>query len=186
MLTQDRILEIFQGSGALLAGHFRLRSGLHSDRFLQTAVVLQYPEYASAFGAEIAARVKVEAVDVVIGPAIGGVILAHEVARALGTRALFGDKSNDEMILRPGFKIEPRDRVVVVDDVLTTGGSVFKLVNLSRRYRAQVMAAAFIIDRSATPIDFGVPTISLATIDIPTYAPDECPMCEQGIPLVEP
>ena len=186
MLTQDRILEIFQHSEALLTGHFRLRSGLHSGRFLQTAVVLQYPKYASALCAEIAARIEVEAVDIVIGPAIGGVILAHEVARALGARALFGEKSNDEMILRPGFKIEPRDRVIVVDDVLTTGASVFKLVNLSRRYRAQVVAAAFIMNRSATPIEFGVPTISLVTIDIPTYSPDECPICEQGIPLVEP
>lgn len=186
MLAQDRILEIFQDSGALLTGHFRLRSGLHSDRFLQTAVVLQYPEYASAFAAEIAAQVKVEAVDVVIGPAIGGVILAYEVARTLGARALFGEKSGDQMTLRPGFKIEPRDLIVVVDDVLTTGGSVSKLVNLSRQCRAQVAAAAFIVDRSATPIDFGAQTISLAKIDIPTYAPGECPLCQRGIPLVEP
>lgn len=186
MLTQDRILEIFQGSGALLKGHFQLRSGLHSDRFLQTAVVLQYPEYASVLGAEIAARIEVEAVDIVIGPAIGGVILAYEVARALDARALFGEKYNGGMILRPGFKIEPRDRVVVVDDVLTTGGSVFKLINLSRQYRAQVEAVAFIIDRRTKPIDFGAPTISLATVDIPTYTPDKCPMCRQGIPLVKP
>lgn len=186
MLTQDRILEIFQGSGALLNGHFQLRSGLHSDRFLQTAVVLQYPEYASVLGVEIASRIEAEAVDIVIGPAIGGVILAYEVARALGARALFGEKNGDQMTLRPGFKIEPNNRIVVVDDVLTTGGSVFKLVNLSRQYRAQVVAAAFIIDRSATPIDFGAPTISLATVDIPTYTSDKCPMCRQGIPLVEP
>ena len=186
MLTQERVLEIFQNSGALLTGHFRLRSGLHSDRFLQTAVVLQYPEYASALCAEMAARVKVEAVDIVIGPAIGGVILAYEVAKALGARALFGEKSGDQMTLRPGFKIGPRDRIVVVDDVLTTGGSVFKLIDLSRQYQAQVVATAFIIDRSARPIDFGVPTVSLAKIDIPTYTPDECPMCKEGIPLVEP
>ena len=186
MLTQERVLDIFQHSGALLEGHFRLRSGLHSDRFLQTAVVLQYPEYASALCAEIAARVKVEAVDIVIGPAIGGVILAHEVAKELGARALFGEKSGDRMILRPGFKIEPRDRIVVVDDVLTTGGSVLKLIDLSRQCQAQTVAAAFIIDRSAMPIDFGVPTVSLAKIDIPTYTSDKCPMCKEGTPLVEP
>lgn len=186
MLTQDRILEIFQGSGALLTGHFRLRSGLHSDRFLQTAVVLQHPEYASAIGAEIAARVKAHAAEIVIGPAVGGVLLAHEVARALGARAMFGEKNGDQMTLRQGFKIESRDRIVVVDDVLSTGGSVFKLANMIRRYGGQVVAAAFIVDRSTTPVDFGVPAISLAVIDIPMYASDECPMCLQGIPLVEP
>ena len=138
------------------------------------------------FGVEIASRIEAEAVDIVIGPAIGGVILAYEVARALGARALFGEKNGDLMTLRPGFKIEPNNRIVVVDDVLTTGGSVFKLINLSRQYRAQVEAVAFIIDRRTKPIDFGAPTISLATVDIPTYTPDKCPMCRQGIPLVKP
>lgn len=186
MLNQDRVLEIFQFSGALLAGHFQLRSGLHSDRFLQTAVVLQHPAYTSAIGTEIADRVRGYRADIVIGPAIGGVILAYDVARVLGARAMFGEKNGDQMTLRPGFNIAPRDRIVVVDDVLTTGGSVFKLVNLCRRYGAQVVVTAFIVDRSTTPIDFGVPTISLAAIDIATYASDECPMCRQGIPLVEP
>ena len=190
MLTQERILEIYQNSGALLTGHFRLRSGLHSDRFLQSAAVLQYPEHASALCAELAMQVredlKPDRVDIVIGPAIGGVILAYEVARTLGARAMFGEKNGDQMFLRPGFKIQAGDRIAVVDDVLTTGGSVFKLIDLSRRHQGQVVAAAFLIDRSSTPIDFGAPKVSLVTLDIPTYPPAECQMCREGIPLVEP
>jgi orotate phosphoribosyltransferase len=186
MLTQERVLEIFENSGALLNGHFRLRSGLHSARFLQSAVVLQYPEYASALCAELASRVKVDRVDIVLGPAIGGVILAYEVARSLFARAMFGEKSGDGMTLRPGFKIASGDRIVVVDDVLTTGGSVSRLIDLSHQHRAQVVAAAFLIDRSATNIDFGVPKVALARIDIPTYTVESCPMCKEKIPLVEP
>lgn len=187
MLSQERVLEIFEHSGALLAGHFRLESGQHSDRLLQSAAVLQFPEYASAIGAEIAARVKVEAIDVVIGPAVKGVILAYEIAKALGARALFGEERGEAMILRPGFKIEPRDRIVVVDDVLVSGESVFKLIDLSHQHQAQVTAIAFIIDCSASFIDFGAPKVSLARIDIPTYMPEVCPMCKEDAPLlVEP
>ena len=186
MLTRERVLEIFQRSGALLKGHFRLRSGLHSEHFLQSAVVLQYPEYASALCAELASRVKVDRVDIVIGPAIGGVILAYEVARALDARAMFGEKNGDGMTLRPGFEIRPTDRIVVVDDVLTTGGSVSKLIALSKKHGAQVVSAAFLIDRAATDIDFGVPKVALAKLDITTYTAEACPMCKANQPLVEP
>lgn len=186
MLDPKRVLDALQHSDALQTGHFRLRSGMHSDRFLQTAIVLQYPEYGSAIGAEIASRVKVKGIDTVIGPASRGIILAYEVARALGARAMFGDKRGDETVLHPGFKIQPRDRVVVVDDMLTVGRSVLQLMNLTQQYQAQVVATGFIVDCSSPPVDFGVPKVSLAQLDIPTYNPSDCPMCAEGVPLVNP
>ncbi len=184
-MTTETVLEIFEKTGALLKGHFRLRSGLHSDCFLQTAVVLQYPEIATQLCKELSNQVDSE-VDVVIGPAIGGVIIAHEIAQALVARAIFGEKRDGEMILRPGFQINSGDRVLVVDDVLTTGGSVSKLIDLTRLHKGEVVAVAVLVDRSSSPIDFGVPQFCLANIDASTYRPEDCPMDKAGVPIVEP
>ena len=184
-MTTEKVLEIFETTGALLKGHFRLRSGLHSDCFLQTAVVLQYPEIATQLCKELSNQVDSD-VDVVIGPAIGGVIIAHEIAQALVARAIFGEKRDGEMILRPGFQINSGDRVLVVDDVLTTGGSVSKLIDLTRLHKGEVVAVAFLVDRSSSPIDFGVPQFCLANIDASTYRPEDCPMDKAGVPIVEP
>ena len=184
-MTTEQVLEIFETTGALLKGHFRLRSGLHSDCFLQTAVVLQYPEIATQLCKQLSNQIDNE-VDVVIGPAIGGVIIAHEIAQALVARAIFGEKRDGEMILRPGFQINSGDRVLVVDDVLTTGGSVSKLIDLTRQHEGEVVAVAFLVDRSSSPIDFGVPQFCLANIDVSTYHPEDCPMDKAGIPIVEP
>ena len=184
-MTTEKVLEIFEKTGALLKGHFRLRSGLHSDCFLQTAVVLQYPEIATQLCKELSNQVDSE-VDVVIGPAIGGVIIAHEIAQALVARAIFGEKRDGEMILRPGFQINSGDCVLVVDDVLTTGGSVSKLIDLTRLHKGEVVAVAFLVDRSSSPIDFGVPQFCLANIDASTYRPEDCPMDKVGVPIVEP
>ena len=184
-MTTEKVLEIFEKTGALLKGHFRLRSGLHSDCFLQTAVVLQYPEIATQLCKELSNQVDSE-VDVVIGPAIGGVIIAHEIAQALVARAIFGEKRDGEMILRPGFQINSGDRVLVVDDVLTTGGSVSKLIDLTRLHKGEVVAVAFLVDRSSSPIDFGVPQFCLANIDASIHRPEEGPMDKAGVPIVEP
>ena len=184
-MTTEQVLEIFETTGALLKGHFRLRSGLHSDCFLQTAVVLQYPEIATQLCKQLSNQIDNE-VDVVIGPAIGGVIIAHEIAQALVARAIFGEKRNGEMILRPGFQINSGDRVLAVDDVLTTGGSVSKLIDLTRQHEGEVIAVAFLVDRSSSPIDFGVPQFCLANIDASTYCPEDCPMDKAGVPIVEP
>ena len=184
-MTTEKVLEIFEKTGALLKGHFRLRSGLHSDCFLQTAVVLQYPEIATQLCKELSNQVDSE-VDVVIGPAIGGVIIAHEIAQALVARAIFGEKRDGEMILRPGFQINSGDRVLVVDDVLTTGGSVSKLIDLTRLHKGEGGAVAFLVDRSSSPIDFGVPQFCLANIDASTYRPEDCPMDKAGVPIVDP
>jgi orotate phosphoribosyltransferase len=147
--------------------------------------VLQYPEIATQLCKELSNQVDSE-VDVVIGPAIGGVIIAHEIAQALVARAIFGEKRDGEMILRPGFQINSGDRVLVVDDVLTTGGSVSKLIDLTRLHKGEVVAVAFLVDRSSSPIDFGVPQFCLANIDASTYRPEDCPMDKAGVPIVEP
>ena len=194
MLTQEQVLEIFRLSGGLLKGHFRLRSGLHSDSFLQSAAVLQYPEYATALCGAIADRIKVRPIDMVIGPAIGGVIIAYEVAKAMDARAMFGEKRDGKMMLRPGFEIKAGERVVVVDDVLTTGGSVSQLIDIVQQNGASVVATGFIVDRSGNfeqtliikdeAID--IPKIALVTTVFPTYKPERCPMCRSGSKPVEP
>ncbi len=186
MLTSEKVLRIYRNAGALLEGHFRLRSGKHSSIFLQTAAVLQYPEYAAALCGELASRTRVEQVDVVIGPAIGGVIMAYETARELGARALFGEKKDQGMFLRPGFDIQARERVLVVDDVLTTGGSIRKIIDLVHANDASVISIACFIDRSKGTVKLGVPIQSLATLDIPNYEVADCPLCAEGVELVEP
>jgi len=179
MLTQERVLEIYRFSGALLEGHFKLNTGYHTDKFFQSAAALQYPEYTTALCGEIAAQIKVQPIDVVIGPALCGILIAHEVARTLGTRAIFSEVNYGNLNFRPELNIREGERVVVVDDILTTGETVSKIIELIGDKGARAVAAGFIIDCNDV-VDLGIPKIALAKVEYNTYFPFECPMCING------
>ena len=178
------VLTVFEQTGAYLKGHFRLTSGLHSDEYLQCALVLQHPAIAEQFGRDLAAQLG--PADVVISPAIGGLIIGHEVARALGARFIFTERDAGKMALRRGFSLEAGQRVVVVEDVITTGGSTREVIDVARAAGAEVTRAGSIIDRSGGAADLGVPRIALATLQVRTWKPEECPLCQQGLPVVKP
>ena len=185
-MTRDELLDLFRRSGALLEGHFRLTSGLHSSGYLQCALVLQHPAHAEALGRAIADRTRSFRPTAVLSPALGGVVIGHEVGRALGVRALFAERQDGELTLRRGFVIAENDRVVVVEDVLTTGGSTRETMQVARASGGQVVGAASIVNRSGGRAEFDVPFASLLDIDLPTYEPDKCPLCAQGLPVVKP
>jgi orotate phosphoribosyltransferase len=178
------VLSIFEQTGAYLKGHFRLTSGLHSDEYLQCALVLQHPPFAEQFGRDLATQLG--SAETVISPAIGGLIIGHEVARALGARFLFTERDAGQMTLRRGFSLQSRERVVVVEDVITTGGSTREVIQLARAAGAEVLRAGSIIDRSGGSADLGVPRVALATLQVRTWKPEECPLCRQGVPVVKP
>ena len=187
-MTQDEVLQMFRDSGALLEGHFRLTSGLHSDRYLQCALVLQHPKQAAALGAALAARLKAlgKAPDLVIAPALGGILVAHEVARALGMRGLFAERQDGILKLRRGFRIEPGEKAYVVEDVVTTGGSTRETMDVVIQAGGIVLAAGSLIDRTGGRTDLGVPRVALAVLDIPAFPPDECPLCKSGSQAIKP
>jgi orotate phosphoribosyltransferase len=187
----ESVLELFRDKGAYLKGHFRLTSGLHSAEYLQCALVLQYPEAAETLGRLLAEELRGHlsaAPNVVISPAMGGLIIGHEVARALGTRHLFAerDPATKQMLLRRGFAVSPSDSAVVIEDVITTGGSTRDVVELVRGAGAQVLAAGSIIDRSGGLADAGVPRVALATLQVAAHSPEDCPLCQLGLALVKP
>jgi len=186
MMNRDTLLELFRQSSALLEGHFRLSSGLHSPGYLQCALVLQHPEHAASLGAALAERAKHLRVATVLSPALGGIIIGHEVARALGARALFAERESGVLTLRRGFNLAPAERVLVVEDVVTTGLSTKETMQVARAWGAEVVAAAAIIDRSGGGASLDVPLHALAELRLPTYQPDQCPLCAQGIPVVKP
>lgn len=188
---QDSVLGPFETRGAWLRGHFRLTSGLHSPEYLQCALVLQYPEHAEAFGRMLAEELRrmagVSAPDLVASPALGGLIIGHEVARALGCRFIFAERdAAGRMTLRRGFEVLPGQTAVVVEDVVTTGGSTREVVDLLRGAGANVLAAGSIIDRSGGSAEIGVPRVSLRTLTAQTFPPDQCPLCAEGIPVAKP
>jgi len=195
-MTRDALLDLYRRSGALLEGHFRLTSGLHSPGYLQCALVLQYPQHAEALGRAIADRVRDLRATVVLSPALGGVVIGHEVARALGVRAIFAERQDGVLTLRRGFIIGEQDRVLVVEDVLTTGGSTRETMLVAKAAGGQVVGAASIVDRrpstgsgqphDARATDLGVPFVTLLNVDLPTYEPNLCPLCAQGLPVVKP
>src|SRR5213593_2426784 len=180
------LIDLFHRSGALLEGHFRLTSGLHSSGYLQCALVLQHPQHAETLGRAITDRTRDLRPSLVLSPALGGIVIGHEVARALGVRALFAERQDGGLTLRRGFVIGETDRVLVVEDVLTTGGSTRETMQVARAAGAQVIGAAAIVDRSAGAIRFDVPFHALLDIDLPTYEPEQCPLCAQGLPVVKP
>jgi orotate phosphoribosyltransferase len=171
---------------ALLEGHFLLSSGLHSPKYLQCARLLQFPDLAERIGASLAALFGDLQVDVVAAPAIGGILVAQELARALGTRAVFSEREGPEMTFRRGLEIDKGERVVVVEDVITTGGSIRETMDAARRRGAEVVGAGCIVDRSGGKTDFGMPIVSLIKFSIPTYTAEACPLCKDGLPLVKP
>jgi orotate phosphoribosyltransferase len=186
------ILDTFRETGAYLSGHFRLTSGLHSGEYLQCAKVLQYPVHAEQFGIRLAAELRrvagEEKVGVVVSPAMGGLIIGHEVARALGARFIFTerDASTGRMTFRRGFSVEPDEVAVVVEDVITTGGSTLEVIELLQAAGARTVAAGSIIDRSGGKAEVGVPRVALATLQVASYPPEDCPLCRQGLPVVKP
>lgn len=187
-MTQDEVLNIFRQSGALLEGHFRLTSGLHSDRYLQCALVLQHPLQAGALGAALAARMcaLIGKPDFVIAPALGGILVAHEVAREVGVRGLFAERQEGVLQLRRGFRIEPGEKAFVVEDVVTTGGSTKETMDVVTRAGGIVLAAGSLIDRTGGRADLGVPRVALAVLDIPAFPPEECPLCRTGSQAIKP
>jgi orotate phosphoribosyltransferase len=185
-MTRDELLDLYRRSGALLDGHFRLTSGLHSSGYLQCALVLQDPPHAEALGRAIADRTRDLRATVVLSPALGGVVIGHEVGRALGVRAIFAERQDGALALRRGFVISESDRVLVVEDVLTTGGSTRETMQVARAAGGYVVGAAAIVDRSAGAARFDVPFAALVDVTLPTYEPDKCPLCAQGLPVVKP
>lgn len=183
MISQKEVLKIFKETGALLKGHFQLTSGGHTSQYLQCALVLQYPQYSFQLCSQIAERFKHAEIKVVIAPAIGGIVIAQEVARILGVRAIFSERERGKMTLRRGFKIEEKERVLVVEDVVTTGGSVKETMEVIEERKGQVVGVGFLVERSGGRIDFGVPQESLLILDLETYQPDRCPLCKRGISL---
>jgi orotate phosphoribosyltransferase len=188
----ESILDIFRQTGAYLSGHFRLTSGLHSPEYLQCALVLQHPVHAERLGAGLAAELRAvagpETISVVVSPAMGGLIIGHEVARALGTRFLFTerDAASGKMVLRRGFALRPGEVAVVVEDVITTGGSTREVVDILQASGARPIAAGSIIDRSGGKAHVGSPRVALATLDVVSYQPADCPLCRQGLPVTKP
>ena len=185
-MDQDAVLDLFRKSGALLEGHFRLSSGLHSDRYLQSALVLQYPEFAAALGDALGARTSHLQATAVLSPALGGIVIGQEVGRALGIRALFAERQDGVLTLRRGFALAPTDRVLIVEDVITTGGSTLETARVAEAAGARVLGAAAIIDRGASPEKLALPLQSLVRLEVPTWAPDACPLCQKGEPVTKP
>lgn len=191
-MAEASVMDLFEETGAYLRGHFRLTSGLHSPEYLQCAKVLAFPNYAERLGRELGQKLRSLAGDlqpaVVVAPAIGGIVIGHEVARALGVRSLFTerDASTNQMTLRRGFAVEPGERAVVVEDVITTGGSTREVIAVLQEMGAEVLAAGSIIDRSGGAVNLGVPRVALQTMHVTAYQPEECPLCKEGKPVVKP
>lgn len=185
-MTEQEIIRILEESGALLTGHFQLRSGLHSNRFFQAALLLQYPDKAEKVCRFLADQFRGEKIDAVISPAVGGLIVGQEVARALGCRAIFADKEDGKLVLKRGFTIRPGERILVAEDVVTKGGRVQQTIDLARSFGADIVGIAVIVDRSGDDAKFDVPFKSALKLSLPTFQPEECPLCKEGLPVDRP
>jgi orotate phosphoribosyltransferase len=186
MLSDQEVVSIFQKTGAMLKGHFQLTSGLHSDRYFQCAMVLQHPEHTGVLCRGLADRFAGENITTVVGPAVGGIIVSYEMGRALGVRSIFTERENGVMKLRRGFDLVPGERVLVVEDVITTGGSVREAIAAVEALGGEVAGVGVLVDRSNGTIDFGVRTEALLVTEVITYQPEECPLCQQGSPAIKP
>ena len=187
MLCREEILNIFRETGVLHEGHFLLTSGRHSSQYLQCAQVLKHPEIAAQLCRHLTEKLIEKELDLCIGPALGGVLVAYEMARSLGVPAIFAERDPDgNMTLRRGFEVKPGEKVLVAEDVITTGGSVREVVDLVRRAGGVVTEVAVLVDRSGGSISFDVPLKSLISMVVESYPPESCPLCRQGLPMVKP
>jgi orotate phosphoribosyltransferase len=186
MLSDEEILNIFLKTEALLNGHFLLTSGRHSNQYFQCAKVLQYPNYTELVCKKIAEFFKDYEIDTVIAPAMGGIIVGQEVARQLGKRAIFAEREDKNLTLRRGFEIKLGEKFLVCEDVVTTGGSVFEVIDIVKQNNGIVVGVGFIVDRSNGKVQFGVPQVSALKLNVVSYLPEECPLCKEGIPVVKP
>ena len=185
-LSENKILEIFEKTGALFNGHFLLTSGRHSNVYFQCAKVLQYPEYIEDLCSIIADEFCDQKIDTVISPAIGGLVVGQEVARQLNTRFIFAEREDNKLTLRRGFSLNEGEKVLVCEDVVTTGGSVFEVIDIVRNNNAELAGVGFIVDRSNGKVDFGSKQLSTVKLDVNSYLPEDCPLCNKGIELVKP
>ena len=188
IIKTEEVMKKFEEAGAIQKGHFKLTSGVHSDTYIQCAQVMQYPGFMHNLCSELGKKFRGDDIDVIVGPAIGGIIMAHVMARVLGpwVRAIFTERENGKMTLRRSFEIKEGEKVLVVEDVTTTGSSVREVIDIVKSRKGKVVGVGVLIDRSGGKVDFGIKTEKLLTIDIKTYLPEECPLCKKGIPVVKP
>jgi orotate phosphoribosyltransferase len=187
MLKKQEAIDLFKRSSALLEGHFRLTSGKHSNQYMQCAQVLQYPEETEKLARHIAEAFQDDRVELVVGPAMGGIIVAYEVARQLKIPAIFTERQDGEMCLRRGFAIQPGQRVLVVEDVVTTGGSVQEVIQVVGAAGGEVVGVGVLVDRSGGQIDFGTKTQAVLNLDILSWEAEQCPLCAEGkLPVIKP
>ena len=177
---------IFKQTGLMLEGHFLLTSGRHSNRYMQCAKLFQYPEYSEMICKDLAGRFAGQKIDLVVGPAVGGIIMSYEMARQFNVPNIFAERENGAMTLRRGFSIPEGAKVLVVEDVVTTGGSVREVMDIVAEAKAEVVGVCVVVDRSGGKIDFGVPFEAAYETEIQSYEPSQCPLCEQGLKLVKP
>jgi orotate phosphoribosyltransferase len=182
----DEIIQIFKDAGAFQEGHFLLASGLHSSEYWEKFRVLQFPNYTEKLCRMMAGHYREKNIEVVAGPTTGGVLLAYEVAKQLGVRGIFAEKEGDSRVFRRGFTIKAGERVLIVDDVLTTGGSVFDMIKAVNALKGNIIGIAVMVDRTRQKLDIDVPFFSCLKVDAPAYKPEECPLCQAGIPIVKP
>jgi len=185
-MTDSEVLDLFRQSGALLEGHFKLSSGLHSDRYLQSALVLQYPDLAERLGRALAERLQHLQPTAILSPALGGIVIGQEVGRAMHVRAIFAERQDGKLTLRRGFSLGPADRVVVIEDVITTGLSTRETIDAAEATGARVLGAGAIVDRGAEATRLSVPLQALVRMQVPAYQPEACPLCAAGVPVVKP
>lgn len=185
-ISPDEILKIFRDCGAILHGHFRLSSGKHSDTYFEKFQILQYPQHVQGLCSELANRFRAEPVDVVAGPTTGGVIIAYEVARQRGTRAIYAEREGNKRVLRRGFTLSPGERVLVVDDILTTGGSVREVLEMLEPYGVQIVGVGILVDRTGGQAQLGTRLEALLRLNVEAWQPEECPLCRRGEPITEP
>ena len=185
-MDNKKFLDIFLETNALLNGHFLLTSGKHSNQYFQCAKVLQYPNHTTIICSIIADYFKNYEIDTVISPAMGGIIVGQEVARQLNKRSIFAEREDKKLTLRRGFEIKKGENILVCEDVVTTGGSVFEVIDIVKNAGGNVVGVGVIVDRSNGKVDFGVPQVATLQLEVVTYQPEECPMCKDNIPVVKP
>ncbi len=186
MLTKEQIIQIFKDKEVMLEGHFLLTSGRHSDKYMQCAKLFQYADVSELICKQLAEQFAEKKIDLVVGPAIGGIIMAYEMGRQLGVKNIFAERENGQMTFRRGFEVPEGANVLVVEDVVTTGGSVKEVIALLKEHGANVVGVGSVVDRSAGKVDFGVEFKAVLSMEVISYEPENCPICKSGLPLVKP